>query len=56
MTYFLINGSQVSINFNKHIFLCYVSLNLSSLQPKMEDIPEGDWYCFECVSKVSFAL
>ena len=31
-----------------------LKINVLSFQPKMENIPEGDWYCFECVSKVSY--
>ena len=23
------------------------------LQPKLEDIPDGDWYCYECISKAT---
>jgi len=22
------------------------------VQPKLEIIPDGDWYCYECISKV----
>lgn len=29
-------------------------LCINCLQPKLENIPEGDWYCYECISKVSW--
>ena len=30
-----------------------IAINIICVQPKMENIPDGDWYCYECVSKVS---
>ena len=30
-----------------------IAVNIICVQPKMENIPDGDWYCYECVSKVS---
>ena len=25
------------------------------VQPKLDNIPDGDWYCYECISKVQLA-
>jgi len=34
------------------VYLIFIYL-IYMFQPKMEDIPDGDWYCYECISRAT---